>query len=134
MHGYTNSGHPTACAVALRNLDIIEDEGLVERAATMGERLFAGLQSLQDLPNVGNVRGLGLIAGVELVADKETKAPFDPALGIGPKLFRDLRERGLLVRMKGESILLAPPLVVTESEVDHIVETIGAGIKAIMDV
>jgi len=134
MHGYTNAGHPTACAVALRNLQIMEDERLVERAARMGERLLAGLRRLLDLPHVGDVRGLGLIAAVELVADKTTRAPFDPALGLSGRLLRELRTRGLLARLKGETILLAPPLVVSEELIDQIVEIVGASAKAIMEV
>ncbi len=126
MHGYTNSAHPTACAVGLRNLDIMEREGLVQRAEAMGARLRAGLDTLRSEDHVGDVRGLGLMCAVELVADKTTRAPFDPALGVGPRLFRMMRERGLLARVKGETILLAPPLVITEAEVDRIVDIVGS--------
>lgn len=129
MHGYTNSAHPTACAVALRNLEIFEREGLVARAEAMGARLKARLQTLLTEPHVGEVRGLGLMCAVEIVADRESRRPFDPALGVGPRLFRAMRERGLLTRMKGESILLAPPLVVTEEEVDTIVEIVGSVVR-----
>src|SRR4051794_13539479 len=75
MHAATNSGHPVCCAVGLRNVEIIENEGLVERAAVMGRRLLAGLEGLRDLATVGDVRGLGMMCGVELVADRDTKAP-----------------------------------------------------------
>lgn len=129
MHGYTNSAHPTACAVGLCNLEIMEREGLVQRAEAMGQRLRAGLEALRSEPHVGDVRGLGLMCAVELVADKASRQPFDPALGLGPRIFRMMRERGLLTRMKGESILLAPPLVITEAEIDRIVEIVGGVVR-----
>ncbi|HWQ28413.1 MAG TPA: aminotransferase class III-fold pyridoxal phosphate-dependent enzyme, partial [Dehalococcoidia bacterium] len=131
MHGYTNSAHPTACAVGLRNLDIMEREGLVQRAEAMGARLRSGLETLRGEEHVGDVRGLGLMCAVELVADRATRQPFDPALGLGPRIFRMMRERGLLTRMKGESILLAPPLVITEAEVDRIVDIVGSVVREV---
>jgi adenosylmethionine-8-amino-7-oxononanoate aminotransferase len=136
MHAATYSGHPTCCAVALRNLDIFEREGLVERAAPMGARLLAGLQTLRDLRAVGDVRGLGLMCGVELVADQGTKAP---ALGLGGKVVAEARKRGLITRIRagqggehpiGDVVCLAPPLVVTEAQVDRIVEILRASITA----
>ncbi len=129
MHGYTNAGHPTACAVALRNLQIMEDEALVEHAAAMGERLIQGLRSFQELPQAGDIRGLGLIAAVEVVADKETKAPFDPARNVGGQVMREMRERGVITRAKGDSILLAPPLVTTPEQIDRIVEVTRTSIQ-----
>jgi adenosylmethionine-8-amino-7-oxononanoate aminotransferase len=134
MHGYTNAAHPTACAVALRNLRILEEEGLVEQAAALGERLFQGLRSLAKLPNVGDVRGLGLLAAVELVADRESRASFEPAQSVGPRVLRALRERGLITRVKGESILLAPPFVSTPEQIDRIVNITGESIAAVLGV
>src|SRR5204863_7550967 len=114
MHAATYSGHPVCCAVGLRNVEIIEEEGLVDRAATVGKRLLAGLEELYNLPNVGEVRGLGMMCGVELVADKSTKAP---ALGLGVKVSREAMARGLLVRARpgsadpvmGDTLRLSPP-------------------------
>ena len=134
MHGYTNAGHPTACAVALRNLQIIEEEGLVANAAAMGERLQRGLRSLLDLPQVGDVRGLGLLAAVELTADREARAPFDPAQNVGGRVIREMRERGVITRVKGDSILLAPPLVTTPEQIDRIVDVVGASLQAVVGV
>ena len=132
MHAYTNSGHPTACAVALRNLRIIEDEGLVENARRMGERLLAGLRGLEELDAVGEVRGLGLMAAVELVADKQSRKPFDPSLGVGARVLREAKERGLIARVKGDSFLVAPPLVVTADQVDRIVEIVRGSVRAVV--
>jgi adenosylmethionine-8-amino-7-oxononanoate aminotransferase len=132
MIGCTNAGHPTACAVALRNLRILEGERLVDRAELMGRRLNEGLARLMEMPNVGNVRGLGLMAAVEVVADKATRAPFAPALSVGPKLARAMRDRGVVTRVKGDSILFAPPLVITEDQIDTIVTVTAEAIDRVM--
>jgi putrescine aminotransferase len=135
MHAATYSGHPVCCAVALANLDIIEGEGLVERAGTMGARLLAGLETLRDLPQVGDVRGLGLMCGVELVADRATKAP---ALGLGAKIACAALADGLLLRIRagsadpaiGDTICLAPPLSTPTDVIDRIPEIIRKAIAA----
>jgi putrescine---pyruvate transaminase len=135
MHAATYSGHPTCCAVALANLDIIEGEGLVERAAEMGRRLLAGLEGLRDLPQVGDVRGLGMMCGVELVEDRATKAP---ALGLGGRVAKEAMARGLITRLRagaadpaiGDTICLAPPLMTPVETLDCIPEILRAAIKA----
>ncbi len=134
MHGYTNAGHPTACAVALRNLQIFEEEGLVERAATMGQRLRQGLDGLGNGSHVGEVRGLGLIAAVELVADKSSRASFEPTENVGGRVLREMRQRGVITRVKGDSILLAPPLISEPEQIDKIVEVVGLSIQAVIGV
>ena len=131
MIGCTNAGHPTACAVALRNLQIFDDEGLVERAAALGRRLNDGLGRLREMPHVGNVRGLGLMAAVEVVADTATRAPFPASDAVGPRIARAMRDRGVVTRVKGESILFAPPLVTTEAQVDRMVEVTAEAIEAV---
>jgi adenosylmethionine-8-amino-7-oxononanoate aminotransferase len=128
MIGCTNAAHPTACAVALRNLQIFEDEHLVGRAEQMGRRLNEGLARLIEMPNVGNVRGLGLMAAVEVVADKTTRAPFAASQAVGPKLAKAMRDRGVVTRVKGESILFAPPLIVSEEQIDTIVNVTAEAI------
>ncbi|MGH7039010.1 MAG: aspartate aminotransferase family protein [Stellaceae bacterium] len=125
MHAATYSGHPVCCAVGLSNVEIIENDHLVERAAIMGRRLLAGLETLRDLPNIGEVRGLGMMAAVELVADRATKAP---ALGLGARVVREAFARGLLPRNRagsadppvGDTICLAPPLMTPEETIDRI--------------
>jgi adenosylmethionine-8-amino-7-oxononanoate aminotransferase len=128
MHAYTYSGHPTCCAVALKNLEIIEQENLVERAKQRGRRLLNGLESLmEEFPQVGNVRGLGLMAAVEFVANRETKAP----AGIGAKVQRACLDRGLFTRVVADSLVLAPPLIISEDEVDKIIEILHEAIAVV---
>ncbi|MGH2460177.1 MAG: aspartate aminotransferase family protein [Chloroflexota bacterium] len=130
MHAYTYSGHPVACAVGLRNVEIIEKEGLVQRAADMGERLMKGLRTLETLPSVGDVRGLGLMCAVELVADQASREAFPAASKIGAKVLAAGRERGILYRSRGDVIEMAPPLVVSAEQIDRIVNVLGESIRA----
>jgi putrescine---pyruvate transaminase len=132
MHAYTYSGHPTCCAVALRNIQIIEDEGLVERAAQTGQRLNEKLRSLAALEGVGNVRGQGMIAAVEVVADKTTKQLFPAEAQVSQRLYEALLERGLYTRIVADTICLAPPLVTTDEQVDRIVAIIGDAIPSVL--
>jgi 4-aminobutyrate aminotransferase-like enzyme len=119
----------------VRNVEIIEKEGLVERAAEMGRRLLAGLEELRDLPVVGDVRGLGMMCGVELVTDRATKAP---ALGLGARFTREALSRGLLPRIRagsidppiGDTICLAPPLSTPTEVLDRIPEIVRAALIA----
>jgi adenosylmethionine-8-amino-7-oxononanoate aminotransferase len=120
-HGYTCSAHPLGCAVALETLRIIREEKLVERSAVKGARLLATLRAeLGSHPNVGEIRGLGLMAAVEIVADRETKMPFPDALDIGGKLRAELFRIGLYTRVLGGIVCLAPPLTSTEPQLDRI--------------
>ena len=132
MHAYTYSGHPTCCAVALENIAIIEREGLVQRADTVGAYLQQRLGTLASHPHVGNVRGLGMMAAVEVVADKASKQLFPPAKQITNRLYDAMLERGLFTRVVLDAICLAPPLVTTEEQVDTIVEAIAGAIDAVV--
>ncbi len=132
MHAYTYSGHPTCCAVALKNLEIIENEGLVGRAAEGGRRLLEGLNTLYDLEAVGAVRGLGMMAAVELVSNRETRESYDAADKVGDRVRLEMMKRGLFTRTRGEIIPLAPPLVTTDEQIDKIVEIVGSSIEAVL--
>ena len=128
FHGFTYSGHPTACAVALKNIEIIERDNLTENAKQMGARLLEGLQSLTEFPNVANPRGRGLLCGLEIVKDKETREP-DPKGA--SKVINACLERGLRVRPLGNSIAFAPALVINQEEIDKIVEILGGVLDTI---
>ena len=133
MHAFTYSAHPVGCAVALANLEIIERERLVEQAERKGERLLTGLQAaLGDHPHVGEVRGKGLMCGVEYVKDRETKAEFDPADGVGARLFSALEERGLFSRFRGDVLCLAPPFVTESEDLDRIVEIVADATRSVL--
>jgi len=124
-HGYTYSGHPVSAAVALETLKIYEERDIVSHVRTVAPHLQNGLRRFRNHPLVGEVRGIGLIAGVEIVADKATKAPFDPKLGIGSHVARFAQEHGLIVRAMGDSIGFSPPLIITSAELDDLVTRFG---------
>jgi adenosylmethionine-8-amino-7-oxononanoate aminotransferase len=132
MHAYTYSGHPTCCAVALANLKIMQEEDLAQRAAEMGNRLLEGLHTLEDLDGVGDVRGLGLMAAVEIVQDKATRASYPSAAQVGPRLHKEMLKHGLYTRARGDSICLAPALVITAQQVDRIVDILRQAIPAVV--
>ena len=121
-HGVTYAGHPVCAAVALENLRIMEEEGLATRAAgPIGAAFRAGLRSLADHPLVGEVRSTGLIGCIELCRDKATGIPFEP-VGKAGLICRDLCvENGLVMRAIRDGMVLAPPLIVTEAQIEEIV-------------
>lgn len=134
MHAYTYSGHPTCCAVGLKNLEIMERERLWENAARMGSRLYEGLmQTLGEHPHVGDIRGgKGLLAAIELVEDRASKALFAPDKKVGPRVRQEMIKRGLVTRIRGDSIFFAPPLVITETEVDRLIAITRDAVKAVL--
>jgi 4-aminobutyrate--pyruvate transaminase len=119
-HGYTYSGHPVPCAVALETLDVMKERDLLGHVGKVGPRLQAGLRRFADHPLVGNVRGVGLIAGVELVKDKATRAQFDPVGTVGAAFQARAQAHGLIVRSVGDTVALCPPLIITEAEIDEV--------------
>src|SRR5262249_29603997 len=133
MHAYTYSGHPTCCAVGLKNLEIMERERLWERAAAMGTRLHEGLKAaLGDPKHVGAIRGgRWLLAAVEVGEDRATKTPFATDKKSGPRVLQEMNKRGVVTRGRVENIFFAPPLVVTEAQVDQLVSAARDAIKAV---
>src|SRR5688572_22488353 len=128
MHGYTYSGHAMSCAVGLKNLEIMEKEDYPKRAKELGKRLLEGLQALKEFSFVGDVRGLGLVCGVEIVSDKESKNA-DPAMTM--KIFKAAQERGLRTRPLGNILAFSPPLSINEEELDEIVKRLGAAMDGV---
>ena len=124
-HGFTGSGHPVAAAVALENLKIIEERGLVEHAAQVSPRFMERLRGFADHPLVGEVCGVGLVGAIELVANKETKAPFDPIGMVGGECFMRCEEHGLIIRNLGDRIAFCPPLIISEAEIDSMFDRFG---------
>jgi 4-aminobutyrate---pyruvate transaminase len=124
-HGFTYSGHPVSAAIAVEAMRIYREMDLPKVATKLGRRLAARLQDLSDHPMVGNVRACGFLAGVELMADKARKIPFEPDLKVGARVERASRARGLIVRNLGDCIAICPPYVMTEEEVDTMVDTLA---------
>ena len=128
-HGYTYSGHPVGCAVALKALEIYERDDIYARAAEVGKYLQRRLREFEDHEIVGNVRGKGLIAGVEIVADKTTREPFDPsAVGY---LQQACQDNGLIGRaVAGTTLAICPPLIISQGQVDELIDSLGRGLDA----
>jgi 4-aminobutyrate--pyruvate transaminase len=116
-HGFTYSGHPVSAAVALETLKIYEERDIMSQVRRVAPALQNGLRRFADHPLVGEVRGVGLVAAVELVKDKKTKESFDPTLQVGPYLTQRALEHGLLVRPLGDSVAFCPPLIISEAQI-----------------
>jgi hypothetical protein len=139
QHGHTYIGHPMACAAALAVQRVIERDGLLENVRTMGERLRSLLAArLGAHAHVGDLRGRGLFLGLEIVEDRATKAPFDPALKLHARIKQAAMARGLMVYpaggtidgARGDHVLVAPPFIVDDQDLDRIVDRLGAALDA----
>ncbi len=131
-HGFTTSAHPVAAAAGLANLKILENEGLLARSERMGERLLERVRSkLAEHPLVGDIRGCGLMVGIEFVADKPTKRSFNPAVGVARLIQRAALEEGVLVRAlpMNDVIALSPPLTIDEATIDQIAGRLAAAVS-----
>jgi len=132
MHAYTYSGHPTTCAVGLATLDFIENEKLVEQAAEKGDYLLQQLHAeLDGHPHVGNVRGKGMMCGVELVEDKASKSWYPPEWGVGGKMTAALIANGVFTRMRSEVICIAPPLTTDQATLDELIAGVRNAIVSV---
>ena len=133
-HGWTYSGHPICAAAALANLDILERENITANAADVGSYLNAQLrQTFEGHPLVGEVRGDGMLAALEFMADKDARTPFDPALKVGPKVSAACLERGMIARAMphGDILGFAPPLILTKAQADEVVSIAKAAVDAV---
>jgi adenosylmethionine-8-amino-7-oxononanoate aminotransferase len=114
-------------------LDLIEKEDFPAQAAAKGEHLAKGLEdALGDHPHVGDIRGLGLMRGVEYVKERGTKEPFDPKDNIGPRIHAATVERGMFSRVRGDVYCIAPPIVTSEQDIDRIVEILADATRAVL--
>jgi len=131
-HGFTNSGHPVGVAVALETIKIYEEMNVVEHVRKMGARLKGHFEAMaQRYAMIGDVRGSGLMLGIELVADRATRTPFDPALQVGLTFDQIAYEHGLIGRCMGDTLGFSPPLIVTEKDVDQIAERCETSLKVL---
>ena len=130
-HLITFGGNPASCAAGLANLEIMENEGVVENSAEMGDYLYEQLQTLYEHPMVGDVRGgMGLLAAVELVQDRDTKERYPAEAQLAPKLTAIMERNGLLGRA-GDIISLSPPLTITKDEVDFVVKALDSTLEEV---
>jgi len=132
-HGYTYSGHPVGCAIALKVLEIYQRDNIFKTAACTGDYLQRRLKAFSDHPLVGEVRGKGMIAALELVANKTTKAAFTDG-SVGAEAVLACQHNGLIVRaVAGNSLALCPPLITTEAQVDEIMEKLGKALDSTLE-
>jgi adenosylmethionine-8-amino-7-oxononanoate aminotransferase len=136
-HGHTYIGHPVACAAALAVQQILARDRLVERCARQGRRLREALdEAFREHPYVGDVRGRGLFQAIEIVADRDTKAPFDPKLKLHARIKKAAMDLGLMTYpmggtidgARGDHVLLAPPFIVSDEELDLVIERLVAAV------
>jgi adenosylmethionine-8-amino-7-oxononanoate aminotransferase len=133
MHAYTYSAHPVGCAVALRTLQIIEDENLVAEASRKGTRLIEALRaSLGQHPHVGEIRGKGFMCAIEFVKDRDTGIPFAPEEQVGVRIHAEAQARGLFSRVRGDVFVLAPPFVILDDLLDRTAGILAASTKAVL--
>jgi adenosylmethionine-8-amino-7-oxononanoate aminotransferase len=133
MHAYTYSAHPVGCAIALRTIQIIDEQNLVAEAARKGTYLLDALRArLGTHPHVGEIRGSGLMCAVEFVKDRATKAEFRPEERVGARIHAEAQARGLFSRIRGDVFVLAPPFITPDALLDRIGEILAASTKAVL--
>ena len=127
-HGFTYSGHPVAAAVALETLKIYEERGILDHVRAIAPHFQERLRRLGAHPLVGEARGVGLVGALELVRDKTSKEPFDPALGVGGLAYELAQEEGLIVRAIGDVLAICPPLIISDDEIDQLFDRLGTAL------
>ncbi|WP_237094093.1 aminotransferase [Nereida sp. MMG025] len=130
-HGFTASGHPVGCAIALKSIELILEGGLLEQAQALIPRFEAGLEALSHNSNIGEWRGKGLMGALEAVADKASKTPFDGSLSVSERIANTCTDHGLICRPLGQSIVLCPPFIMTTAQMDEMFEKLEASLKKV---
>jgi len=132
-HGFTYSGHPVSCAAALKNIEIIEQENILQHVKELSPYFQSQVRTLNDLPIVGDIRGMGMVACVEFVKNKETKERFPEEFDIGKWVSNQADKRGLIVRPIVNLNVMSPPLIINQNQVDCIVKTLRESIICTLD-
>ncbi len=130
-HGFTASGHPVGCAVALKAIDVILNEGLMENVRALTPKFEAGLNWLLENPNIGEARGKGLMGAVEAVRDKATKTPFEGHLSVSERIANTCTDHGLICRPLGQAVVLCPAFIMTEPQMDEMFEKLDAALRTV---
>ncbi len=132
-HGFTYSGHPVAATVALEAITIYEERNILDHLRRVGPGFQEGLRRFADHPLVGEVRGVGMIGGVEIVQDKASRKPFAASDGVGPYLSDKLQEHGVITRVIGDTAAFAPPLIITADEIGEMLDSLGQALDETAD-
>ncbi len=130
-HGFTASGHPVGCAVALKAIDVIMNEGLAENVRSLIPQFEAGMARLAENPNIGEWRGKGLMGALEAVKDKATKTPFDGSLSVSERIANTCTDMGLICRPLGQAIVLCPPFIMTPAQMDEMFDKLEKALKKV---
>ena len=130
-HGFTASGHPVGCAIALKAIDVVMNEGLAENVRTLTPLFEEGMARLAENPNIGEWRGKGLMGALEAVADKETKRPFDGSLSVSERIANACTDQGLICRPLGQAIVLCPAFILTPAQMDEMFAKLERAIKGV---
>ena len=128
-HGFTTGGHPVGCAIALKAIDVITKEGLLENVRMISPYFIKKLREFNDYENIGEIRGVGLMGALEIVKDKTSKIPFDSNVSIGEKVANKSIENGLICRPIGSSIVLCPQFIITEKQLDTLFDILHDTLK-----
>ncbi|CAA7408998.1 unnamed protein product [Spirodela intermedia] len=128
-HGFTYSGHPVACAVALEALKIYRERDIPEKVQSVSPRFQDGLKAFSDSPIIGEIRGTGLILGTEFTDNKSPTDLFPPEWGVGAIFGAECEKRGMLVRVSGDNIMMSPPLIISPGEIDELISIYGDALK-----
>jgi 4-aminobutyrate---pyruvate transaminase len=133
-HGFTYSGHPVASAVAIKALDIYARERIADQVAHKAPQFQARLHALGEHALVGEARGLGLVGGIELIADRRNKTSFDPKAGVGPQAVHFAEQEGLIVRsLAGDVVSICPPLIITPAQIDELFDRLGRALDRTLE-
>ncbi len=130
-HGFTASGHPVGCAIALKAIDVVMNEGLAENVRRLTPKFEAGMKWLAENPNIGEWRGKGLMGALEAVKDKATKTPFDGKLSVSERIANSCTDHGLICRPLGQAIVLCPPFIMTEAQMDEMFNKLNDALKKV---
>jgi adenosylmethionine-8-amino-7-oxononanoate aminotransferase len=130
-HGFTASGHPVGCAIALKAIDVVMNEGLAENVRRLTPLFEAGLARLAEHPNIGEWRGKGLMGALEAVQDKATRTPFPGHLSVSERIANACTDQGLICRPLGQSIVLAPPFIITEAQMEEMFGKLEAALARV---
>jgi adenosylmethionine-8-amino-7-oxononanoate aminotransferase len=130
-HGFTASGHPVGCAIALKAIDVVMNEGLIDNVRALTPAFEAGLARLAEHKNIGEWRGKGLMGALEMVKDKDTKESFPGSMSVSERVANACTDQGLICRPLGQAIVLCPPFICTGAHMDEIFDKLGRAIDGV---